>query len=367
MRSICASRESPLCSIEHASPISGRERTGKNAHWTLPSVLGTTPRSTLEIPVSCVRNAETQSVVGWRFGSSQAQPRNVRDPQLGRRGFLVHVATNGLMFLGVIAVLFFINAQLALVFAASGLCVLAITAVGMTRIRRAALKHRKKEGKLADSIALASCKNFDEAKFTKVNQSSGSHEASLMKLQGTVTWATHAIFGLAVLVSLWIGTRAIAAGEMTIGDLFMFVAYALIVQRPTVQLARQGARTGQVLAKPTQGKVLWDDRSLAKFNAAGRSQQISYLPHDPTWLRRRVGELLNLPSTVNGSTGDLLVRCGAQRTIDRLPRRLQSKVKAEALSFGERKALALARILLGNTSVWLLDDFTAAMPNSERV
>ncbi len=386
------------------------------------------------------------------MGSGDVVARLIGDTariKVGLRGFLVHVATNGIMYVGVTVVLFFVDTTLAMVFAAGGLTVLTVTIVGLLRIRRQALKHRKKEGKLAETIAAASSEDSGEASFAKVNRSSGHHEVTLVKLQGRTTWLAHAIFGVTVLVALWIGTSAVSSGRISGGDLFVFIAYALMVQRPMIQLSRQGARTGKVLAcaervaklsaaskdsarqerhlkplddrlellgvskrrkkkqagyqdrlseitfqigrgervllvgapgsgkttllelmagvsRPTIGEVLWDGCALAGFSATSRSQRICYLPHEPTWQRRSVRELLNLRGkALDGATAELLRRCGLQSTIDRLPKGLESKVRSDKLSSGERKMFALARILLGNGSLWLLDDVVAAIPGSD--
>ena len=386
------------------------------------------------------------------MGSGEVVARLIGDTariKVGLRGFLVHVATNGIMYVGVTVVLFLVDRTLAMVFAAGGLIVVTVTIVGLLQIRRQALKHRKKEGKLAETIVAASSESSGEAGFAKVNRSSGHHEVTLVKLQGRTTWLAHGIFGVAVFVALWMGTSAVSSGRMSGGDLFVFIAYALMVQRPTIQLSRQGARTGKVLAcaervaklsaaskdsagqerrleplddrlelrgvsmrrktkqagyqdrlseitfqiergdrvllvgapgsgkttllelmagvlRPTNGEVLWDGRALAGFSGASRSEQIGYLPHEPTWQRRSVKELLNLcGEPLDGAAEDRLLRCGVRSTIDRLGKGLESKVGSDKLSSGERKMFALARILLGTWSVWLLDDFTAAIPDSD--
>ena len=70
-------------------------------------------------------------------------------------------------------------------------------------------------------------------------------------------------------------------------------------------------------------------------------------------------------ATPDGAAAELLQCCGIQSTIDRLPNGMESKVRSDKLSWGERKMIALARILLGSGSVWLLDDVVAAVPGSD--
>ena len=55
-------------------------------------------------------------------------------------------------------------------------------------------------------------------------------------------------FGLAVLGSLWIGAHRVEAGRMEVADLVVPMMYALHVRASFVRLARQGAKSGRMMA-----------------------------------------------------------------------------------------------------------------------
>ena len=357
----------------------------------------------------------------------------------GLQGFLVHVATNGLLFAGVIIILIWMNLALGLIFASAGLIAGIVAAFGASRIFRKALKHRKKEGKLAKAIERGSREDFLEGRFAKVNRSSELHEASLTRLQGLTTWFAHGILGVAVIASLWVGVQGVPGGRLSAGDMFVFFAYVLMLRGPMVQLTRQGGRTGKIIAaadrvvrllsaseelrvtdlppaplrdrlqlvgvkvsgskrlarrrmigpidldfpvrqrtaivgepgsgktalleliaghrKPSHGHVLWDGVDRREIAGLAWSQEVAYLPEDPSWRRRAIREFLGLPNgDASKKTFKIMRRSGAQAVVHRRPAGLDSKVGSADLSFGERRALGLARIILSNASLWLLDD-----------
>ena len=164
----------------------------------------------------------------------------------GMKGFLVHGVTNGLMLVGVSVVLLWVDLTLGMVFAAAYALIGCVAAYGANRVYRRTIKHRSKEGLLADSIHEAS--QDHDPSFAALDRSSGKHEATITRLQGRTTWAAHAIFGLAVLLLIWFGYLAVIAGTMSGADMLVFILYALMTRAPIVQLTRQGTRTGKILA-----------------------------------------------------------------------------------------------------------------------
>jgi len=165
----------------------------------------------------------------------------------GMQGFLLHVATNGLLFIGVTVILWIIDPRMGLYFTLAAVMTGLITVWGARRIFRVSLQNRRKEGKLANKIYSSLHKRQAKSKLRRINKSSGLYEASLTRMQGRVTWAVHLIFGLAVVGSLWSGIHAVAAGDVTSGDLVLFMFYVLMIAGPITRLARQGTRTGKIL------------------------------------------------------------------------------------------------------------------------
>src|SRR5262245_16905719 len=68
----------------------------------------------------------------------------------GLKGFLVHVATNGLMLTGVSIALLCAHAALGAIFAASYAVVGIVVVYGATLVYRQSTKQRRKEGRLAE-------------------------------------------------------------------------------------------------------------------------------------------------------------------------------------------------------------------------
>lgn len=165
----------------------------------------------------------------------------------GMQGFLVHVATNGLVFVGMTVILFTMHVRLGLIFALAGIATALVTAWAAARIFRNTISHRAREGELADRIqdALQSDSDDDTA-MAEIDDASNGDEARQTKFQGIATWTTHAIYGAAVLAALWAGSAAVEAGELALGDLVVFMMYALMIRGPIVRLARQGSKTGKI-------------------------------------------------------------------------------------------------------------------------
>lgn len=166
----------------------------------------------------------------------------------GLKGFLVHVATNGALFLGVIAVLLWMDWRIGFVFAIAGLATLAVAVGGARAIFIQSLEFRKEEGRRANAMHEALLPGAGEHSLRHLKASSGYHKATTTRLQGVATWLAHIIYGLAVLLALWLAASAIADGRMNPGHMVVLVMYALMMRGPFVRLSRQGARTGKILA-----------------------------------------------------------------------------------------------------------------------
>lgn len=184
----------------------------------------------------------------------------------GLKGFLVHVATNGAMFIGVTIVLLWVDLKLGLVFALAGVAIAAVTVMGAAAIFRRASRYRDREGQLASAIHASRADASDITAFADLGESSASHEAAITQLQGRTTWAAHSLFGLAVFICLVLGVRGAQAGEIDPGHIVVFVMYALMMRAPMVQLARQGARTGKIVA--CLERVVHVIRESEELNAA---------------------------------------------------------------------------------------------------
>ncbi len=166
----------------------------------------------------------------------------------GLKGFQTHVAVNGVFFLGVCAVMLWIDWMLGLIVLGAGVCVFLVTLEGATRLYQHYLKLRKKEGKLAGTIQEALSENPQEARFVKVNYSSGHHETNVVRIQGRTTLAAHVILGIATCAVLVLAFHGLDSGRIQAADMLVFFIYLVDVHRPAVRLCRQGTRFGKMMA-----------------------------------------------------------------------------------------------------------------------
>ncbi len=166
----------------------------------------------------------------------------------GLQGFLVHVATNGAMFVGITAMLLWMDLAMGAIFAAAGVILAASTTLGAGWTFRRALEVRSKEGKLANQIDRVWRERETGAKLKQINRSGAAQEGSMTRIQGRLTWLAHAVLGVAMLGAAIAGTNAVEAGRLEAGQLFLVIVYALLLRAPLVQLTRQGVRSGKALA-----------------------------------------------------------------------------------------------------------------------
>ncbi len=165
----------------------------------------------------------------------------------GMKGFLIHVATNGLLFVGLLALLAVLDGRLAAVFGAALLLTGAVTAFGSLRVHARARRIRKREGQLANTIHAEGRGETPGKGSLRVRPSSGWHRASLTRLQGLTTWAVHGVLGVAIVASLVLARRD-GAGGLSEDELLLFLTYMLLIYHPVIRLARQTTRLGKVLA-----------------------------------------------------------------------------------------------------------------------
>lgn len=166
----------------------------------------------------------------------------------GLSGIMVHGLQNGLLFLLVSAVMLYISLQLGLIFLAAGLLALSIGLAGSTPVARVARKQRNKEGQYATAIQEGlEAGNLDH-QLEDINWSSTRKEVRTTKLIARSSLYAHVVLASAVGLALWYGAHGVASGTIQPGELFLFIAYALTVHRRMVQVGRQAARSGKVLA-----------------------------------------------------------------------------------------------------------------------
>lgn len=123
---------------------------------------------------------------------------------------------------------------------------------------------------------------------------------------------------------------------------------------------------------PTQGRILLDDVSLAQIDPSDRRQAIGYLPQDAALFHGTLRDNLTLDGghRADGELLEALDSVGLGAFVRAHPRGLDLQIFGpQSVSGGQRQAIALARLLLQDPRVVLMDEPTAAydQANERRV
>lgn len=166
----------------------------------------------------------------------------------GLSGILVHALQNGLLFLAACTVLIVMSPQLGLLFLVAGGLVIAIGFRTAVPVARSEEKQRRKESDYAAALEDGLDYGGSGALLESANEESGKSDSKTTRLIARSSLLVHTLLGLTVGAALWIGAREVASGAMAPGEVFVFIAYAITMHRRLVQVGRQAARGGKVLA-----------------------------------------------------------------------------------------------------------------------
>ncbi|MBE9529452.1 MAG: ABC transporter ATP-binding protein [Proteobacteria bacterium] len=191
----------------------------------------------------------------------------------GLAGIIVHGLQNGLLFLLVCAVMLYISISLGLIFLVAGIIAIFIGLYTSKPVAVNVSKQRKKEGNYA-SVLQEGIESGDlDNQLDEINWSSSRKEVRTTKLIARSSLYVHLVLALAVGLALWVGSVGVADGFIAPGDLFIFIAYALTVHRRMVQVGRQTARTGKVLACADRIGVYLRPQDKTVGEGAARSKE----------------------------------------------------------------------------------------------
>lgn len=119
------------------------------------------------------------------------------------------------------------------------------------------------------------------------------------------------------------------------------------------------------LLSPTEGQILIDGVSLTEDNLSGWRHGLGYIPQEPLILNASVLENLERfhPGATQEQMIDALKKAHAWEVVEKLPNGLDTVLGDGGirLSGGERQRLVLARVLMGNPRLIIMDEATSAM------
>ena len=165
---------------------------------------------------------------------------------------------SGLTFLGMAAVMLWLNAPLALLAFATAPLFLLSTVRLSRRIRDNARRQRRQQGAMAataaESIgavkvvhALSLEGSFAQA-FTKQSRKNLKTGAAGTRLEAALERTVDLLIAVAVALVLWSGARYVLRGAMTLGDLVVFLAYLRNAFRPAKDFAKYTGRLAKASA-----------------------------------------------------------------------------------------------------------------------
>ncbi|MGI8619105.1 MAG: ABC transporter ATP-binding protein [Gemmatimonadaceae bacterium] len=119
------------------------------------------------------------------------------------------------------------------------------------------------------------------------------------------------------------------------------------------------------LAEPDRGRVLIDGADISGLTADSMRAQMSVVFQDSvlSGLTVRENITLGLPDASDEAVKAAVAQAGASKLVARLPRGYDTPVRrgGRLFSGGERQRLALARAILRDGRIWLLDEPTAGL------
>ena len=117
--------------------------------------------------------------------------------------------------------------------------------------------------------------------------------------------------------------------------------------------------------EPTSGEILIDGTALSGENLAGWRQNLGYIPQEPLILNATVRENLQRfhPTATQEEMEAALKKAYIWDVVENLPQGMDTVLGDGGirLSGGERQRIVLARVLLGNPRLIVMDEATSAM------
>ena len=115
------------------------------------------------------------------------------------------------------------------------------------------------------------------------------------------------------------------------------------------------------LASPAEGEVRWQGKSIRSLGEE-YSGSVAYLAHQ-NGVKDELSAIENLRIAC-GVSGNALSRSEAQAILGSVGLARQQNLPARSLSAGQKRRVALARLLASQASVWILDEVLTSLDDA---
>ncbi len=171
---------------------------------------------------------------------------------------LVGLLTQGLVLLGILAIMAHLNLRLTLVAVLIVPVLFVLLSVFRLRLRDAADQQRRREGKLAATAheVLASvhlvqaytAERHEDERFKEMNRRSASSGARMARIEAQFNRAVEIALAAGICATLWLGAEAVLSQRLTPGELLVFLAYMRSLYRPLRQASKMTQRMAKAAA-----------------------------------------------------------------------------------------------------------------------
>ena len=209
---------------------------------------------------------------------------------------LLGIVVNLLTLIGMIGVMFYINWRLTLVSLATAPFLFLIAYVFSRRIKKASRAVRKKESELVSGVAdvLSSIhvvqavarEDYEDRRFASESREHVAAGLQARSTKATLSPIVEVTVALGTCLVLWYGARLALGGQLSAGDLIIFLAYLANMYKPMRDLSKMGdtvskaavgyERIEEVLQKESRVRDLPDARRAPAFQGRIEFDRVSF-------------------------------------------------------------------------------------------